>query len=158
MSDGTKLIPIAWIWCRTIKSPDPSWPGHVPLVGSWELSRKNGKPTVWIEPLIDQETKKISFKVREGGVAPKGIVNRNGATCIATGATMSLAHIREEGKAGKLGVQLMAIVCEGKNGRVYTEVDDTDTPILEIEKLDLGPISLNTRDFRTGLYLSLIHI
>ena len=41
---GEKLTPIAWIWARTVKSPDPSWPGHVPLVASWTLVNKPSKP------------------------------------------------------------------------------------------------------------------
>lgn len=152
LADGTKRTPIAWIWCRTIKSPDPAWQGHVPLVGSWELSRKPGKETTWIQPIVDHTNMTISYKIRHGGTAPKGIVSRNGAVCVATGASMSLAHIREEGKAGRLGVQLMAIVCEGKKGREYVEPSPEDVQEIDFQKLSLGPISTNSRDFRTGLY------
>ena len=38
--NGEKLTPIAWIWARTVESPDPSWSGHVPLVASWTLSKQ----------------------------------------------------------------------------------------------------------------------
>ena len=51
--NGEKLTPIAWIWARTVESPDPSWSGHVPLVASWTLSKRPGKPKAWIEPIID---------------------------------------------------------------------------------------------------------
>ena len=53
--DGEKLTPIAWIWARTVESPDPSWSGHVPLVASWTLAKRPGKPKVWIEPIVDRE-------------------------------------------------------------------------------------------------------
>lgn len=66
--NGDRLTPIAWIWARTVESPDPSWSGHVPLVASWTLARKPGKPTVWIEPIIDRGTQSISYEIREGGV------------------------------------------------------------------------------------------
>jgi putative DNA methylase len=46
LPDGSKATPIAWIWARTVESPDPSWPGPVPLVRSWVLAKKPGKPVV----------------------------------------------------------------------------------------------------------------
>ena len=51
---GERLTPIAWIWARTVESPDPSWSGHVPLVASWTLSKRPGKPTVWVKPVIER--------------------------------------------------------------------------------------------------------
>lgn len=47
---GTKHTPIAWIWARTVESPDPAWSGHMPLVASWVLAKRPGKPVVWVEP------------------------------------------------------------------------------------------------------------
>ena len=40
--NGEKITPIAWIWARTVISPDPSWSGHVPLVASWTLAKQTG--------------------------------------------------------------------------------------------------------------------
>lgn len=152
LPDGTSATPIAWIWARTVKSPDPSWPEHVPLVRSWELSRKPGKPTVWIEPLIDHESRTITYKVRSGGEVPGGLVGRQGATCLATGSQISLNYIREEGRAGRHGVSLMAIVADGKNGRLYLEPTATDLPKIEEAKPELGQIPVNPRDFKTPNY------
>ena len=87
--DGEKLTPIAWIWARTVESPDPSWSGHVPLVASWTLAKRPGKPKVWIEPIIDRDTQSISYEIREGGEPSlERTVDRGGGTCIATGAAM----------------------------------------------------------------------
>jgi putative DNA methylase len=64
---GGKATVIAWIWARTVPSPDPAFSDvQVPLAASFLLSTKKGKET-WIEPLIDKSTKSISFKVRRGG-------------------------------------------------------------------------------------------
>ncbi len=65
--DGEKLTPIAWCWARTVRSPDPSWDGHVPLVSSWVLRNKKGKPKVWVEPVVDPSSRTISYKVNGGG-------------------------------------------------------------------------------------------
>jgi adenine-specific DNA methylase/very-short-patch-repair endonuclease len=62
----------------------------------------------------------IRFVVKSGqGKAPEGTVGRKGAKCIACGTPVALDHVRQEGRAGRMGAQLMAIVAEGQNGRVY---------------------------------------
>ncbi len=62
--DGEKLTPIAWIWARTVESPDPTWNGHVPLVKSWTLRKaKGGKPEVWVEPVVDHVTQSVGYRV-----------------------------------------------------------------------------------------------
>ena len=119
--DGEKLTPIAWIWARTVESPDPSWSGHVPLVASWTLSKKKGKPTVWIEPIIDRDSQTISYEIREGGdPIHERTVNRGNGTCIATGAAIPGSHIRAEGRSSRMGCQLIAVVSQGDRGRAYT--------------------------------------
>ncbi|MCX6403860.1 MAG: DUF1156 domain-containing protein [Actinobacteria bacterium] len=119
LPDGSSGKPIAWIWARTIQSPDPSWLGHVPLVRSWELVKKPGKPTIWVKAHVDSDTREISYEVVTGGTPNDGNVNRQGATCIATGSTIPLKMIKEAGKRGELGEQLLAVVAESSNGRVY---------------------------------------
>ncbi len=116
---GAKATPIAWIWARTVKSPDPSWPGQVPLVRSWTLSKKLGKPVIWIEPIVNKSDKSVSYQIREGGTPPDGNVNRHGATCIATGTAIPFGYIRSEAQAGRMKESLMAVVTDGPRGRVY---------------------------------------
>jgi putative DNA methylase len=118
-ADGLIVNPISWIWARTVKSTDPSWPEPVPLVRSWVLAKRPGKPVIWIEPIVDHELRKISYLIREGGSPPEGNVNRNGATCIATGASIPFSYIRDEASSGRMSESLIAIVAEGQNGRVY---------------------------------------
>ena len=93
--DGEKLTPIAWIWARTVESPDPSWSGHVPLVASWTLAKRPGKPKVWIEPIIDRETQTINYKIREGGEPTYERTCSGGkGTCLATGAAIPAPYIK----------------------------------------------------------------
>ena len=118
--DGEKLTPIAWIWARTVESPDPSWSGHVPLVASWTLAKRPGKPKVWIEPIIDRGAMTISYEIREGGEPSQGRnVNRAGGACVATGAAMSLDYIRAEARAVQMAQQLLAVAAQGERGRTY---------------------------------------
>ena len=113
--NGEKLTPIAWIWARTVKSPDPSWSGHVPLVASWTLAKKPGKPKAWIQPIIDRNAQTISYEIREGGEPTHERTCSGGnANCIATGAAISASYIKSESRAGRMGHQLMAVVVKGR--------------------------------------------
>ena len=152
LKDGTKATPIAWIWARTVKSPDPSWLGFVPLVRSWELVRKKGRPSIWIGAEIDEENSSFIYRINEGGSAPSGTVGRQGGVCLATGASITLNYIRSEGRAGRLGRELIAVVCEGGNGRVYLPPDLCQYSEISKPKLELGAIPDNPRDFKTPNY------
>ena len=119
---GVEATVIAWIWARTVQSPDPSWDGHVPLVRSWILHKAtSNRPVVWAEPVIDRSTREISYRIRKGGDPLEGTVERVGGTCLATGTPIRFEHIREQGRRGLLGRSLVAIVCEGSKGRTYVE-------------------------------------
>ncbi len=81
--DGEKLTPIAWLWARTVRSPDPAWDGHVPLVSSWALCKKKGRPEVWVAPMVDRVTQTINYRVdygergaEERGAGGRGSVER----------------------------------------------------------------------------------
>src|SRR5690606_39136592 len=108
---------IAWLWARTVKCPNPACGAQMPLVRSFELSKKKGRQA-WVEPRVDPQTRRISFEVKTGsGKAREGTVNRRGATCLACGSPVPFDHIRAEGKAKRMGAQVMAIATEGQNGR-----------------------------------------
>lgn len=123
LPDGGTATPIAWIWARTVKSPDPSWPGHVPLVRSWELAKRPGRPVVWIEPIVDRESKTITYEIREGGTPPASTVKAGKATCLATGVPIQLKDIDSAATNGGTGTALLAVVVEGHRGRTYVAAE-----------------------------------
>ena len=110
----------AWLWARTVASPNPAAKGaHVPLVRSFWLSSKPGKKA-WIEPVVDQNTMTYRFEVRTGEGEPRpGTIGKKGDVCVLTGSPITREYIRGEGKAGRMAVRLMAIVAEGQRGRIY---------------------------------------
>ena len=129
-ANGERLTPIAWIWARTVESPDLTWSGHVPLVKSWILRKKKGKPVVWVEPIVDRDTQTITYEVREGGEPSDGTVNRGNGVCIATGAAIPGDYIKAEGQAGRMGEHLIAVVAEGTAGRAYCTPLSSDVPAI----------------------------
>ena len=134
--DREELTPIAWIWIRTVPSPDPAWSGQVPLVKTWELKRRPGKPKFWFEPVVDRQRQKISFRIREGGEPTlEPTMRRGNGVCLATGAAMTNEYIVEQFNAGNSSVQLVAIVADGGRGRgrVYLEADRDQINASEVD-------------------------
>jgi putative DNA methylase len=116
---GGDATVVAWLWARTVKCPNPACGAPMPLVRSFWLSTKAGNKA-WIEPSVDHATGVTSFKTRTGNGEPReSTVNRLGATCLACAIPVPFGHVRAEGKAGRMGAQLMAIVAEGVRGRIY---------------------------------------
>jgi putative DNA methylase len=160
---GGEATVIAWIWARMVPSPDPAFAGvQVPLVSSFVLSSKKGRE-VWIEPLVNRLTKSIDYRVREGGTkaeiekASLGTTagKRQAFRCIMSDAAIPYDHIRQAGKAGEMGETLLAIVAEGKRGRIYIEPSDVQMNIARSAKPSWKPETLlpdNPRDFKTPNY------
>ena len=118
---GGEANVIAWIWARTVRSPDPSWNGHVPLVRSWVLRKaKKNKPAVCVEPIVDRSTLTVSYRIREGDEATAGTVGRRGATCLATGTPISFDYIANQGRRRLMARTPIALVAEGHRRRVYS--------------------------------------
>lgn len=121
---GQQLTVIAWLWARTVASPNPAANGaHVPLVRSFWLSTKKGKEA-YVKPFVDRSTSEVRFEVHAGqprnGFDPSnGTVTRNGGICLVTSSPIPLAHVRLEGKSQRLRVRLMAIVVDGGKSRLY---------------------------------------
>lgn len=154
---GKKLTPIAWIWARTVASPDPAWHGHVPLVPSWLLAKKPGKPLIWVEPVVDQEREEVTYAVRIGGEPTADrTVDRGIGSCLATGAAIPGDYIKNAGRSGAMGAQLMAIVAEGGRARAYlpanaeheTIARDVDLP----QSLPAGAMSTHPQYMGTPRY------
>ena len=135
---GGEATVIAWIWARAVKCPNPACGCEMPLVHSFELSKKKGN-TAWIEPLYD-EGKKLSFKVHhEGKPKIEGTVSRKGAVCPNCGAPVEYPYVRTESVEGRMSSALMAIVGEGKNGRIYLDADIEHRSAADVEKPENYP-------------------
>ncbi len=123
---------IAWLWARTVKCPNPACGCQMPLAASFKLSTKKGKEA-WVEPIINRTKNPplIRFEVKTGkGTPPESPKTGRGAKfrCLACEQPTDDKYIKSEGKAGRMDVQLMAVVVEGNRKRIYV------SPTLEHEK------------------------
>ncbi|GMV81899.1 MAG: hypothetical protein AMXMBFR7_30830 [Planctomycetota bacterium] len=121
---GKKLTVIAWLWARTVKSPNPAFAKvDVPLASTFMLSTKAGKEA-YVEPVIENGGYRFTVKVgkpKNAEGAKNGTKLSRGANfqCLMSGTPISGEYIKAEGQAGRMGARLMAIVAEGERGRVY---------------------------------------
>ena len=118
---GRKLTVIAWLWARTVKSPNPAFANvDVPLVSSFALSTKSGREA-YVEPII--ENGGYRFTIHAGSPPPaakNGTKIAKGANfhCVMSGTAITAGYIRSEAQAGRMGARLMAIIAEGDRQRV----------------------------------------
>jgi len=121
---GQKLTVIAWLWARTVKSPNPAFRKvEKPLASTFMLSTKPGKEA-WVEPVIGRQGYRFTVQVgkpKDPEAAKAGTKLARGANfrCVMSGTPIAGDYIKAEGKAGRMGARLTAIVGEGERGRVY---------------------------------------
>ena len=138
---GKKLTVIAWIWARTVKSPNPAFSNvNVPLVSTFMLSTKPGKEAC-VVPVIEGGSYRFTVKMGK----PKNVeAAKNGTKtggsgnsflCLMSGTPMPFSYIRSEAKLGRMGACMMAIVAEGDRGRIYLQ----PTPEMEAIALSAKP-------------------
>lgn len=154
LPDGRKATVIAWIWARTVTCPNPACRATMPLVRSFWLGKKKGKET-WVRPIIEGSS--VRFEIGHGRTGPpiEGTVSRTGATCLVCNTPVPLAHIRTEGKAGRMGAQLMAIVAKGNRERIYLPPDPEHEKAADVPRPKGVPeteIPFNPRDLRAPNY------
>lgn len=122
---GKDLPAIAWIWTRTVRSPDPAARGaHVPLMSTFWLSNKKGSE-VWLEPVVDRASVAWRFAIHTGPPKDRMAVRtgtKNGSggfRCLVTDTPIPFEYIRSEGAHGKIRLAMVAIVAELPRKRVY---------------------------------------
>ena len=161
---GKELTVIAWLWARTVASPDPKMRGaHVPLASSFVLSSKKGREVI-VRPVVNRDEGSYRFTVKASGIGVDELARAKSGTtvgkrkafqCLISEAPVPYDHIRMEGKAGRMGARLMAVVAEGNRGRVYLEPAEEMEAVSQVVEPTWRPESElpdNPRDFKTPNY------
>lgn len=157
---GQKLTAIAWLWARTVKSPNPAFAQvDVPLASTFMLSTQAGKEAN-VEPVIEDGGYRFTVKVGKPKDAERAKLGttagkRSAFNCLMSGVPVTYDHIRAEGKAGRMGARLMAIVAEGTRGRVYLSPTSEQDAVARKAKPEWKPEMVlpdNPRDFKTPNY------
>jgi len=157
---GRRLTVIAWLWARTVKSPNPAFSSiDVPLVTTFMLSTKLGKE-VYVEPLIEKGNYSFAVRVGKPSNVEKTMLGtsagkRSAFKCIMSATPIPYDYIRSEGQAGRMGVRLMSIIVESDQGKIYLPpikaFEDVANSAQPLWKPDVA-LPMNPRDFKTPNY------
>lgn len=154
---GTEHTVIAWIWARTVISPNPANPIETPLVRSWWLSKRKGKEA-WVKAIVVDG--QVRYEVQHNADGPKKdedgtIKHGKGAWTVGDGTPFSYDYVRESGKRGEIGAHLIGIVAEGNPGRLYLSPTPEHIQAAKVDAGDagiIGEIATNPRWFSPPAY------
>ena len=156
-----KLTVIAWLWARTVKSPNPAFAKvDVPLASTFILSTKVGKEA-YIEPTIEGAGYRFMVKVgkpKDAKAAKSGTKSGSSGSsflCLMSGAPMTFDYLRNEARGGRMGARLMAVVAEGVRGRVFLSPTDAMETVAQQANPDWKPdveFFQQALGFRVGNY------
>jgi putative DNA methylase len=127
-----RAMTIAWIWARTATCPNPACGIEMPLVRSWWLGTKKGKEAYVVPVVVDDADapsgRRVEFaighdKAKGPTASTDGTLGRQGAVCVACQFAVERKYLRDEGRAKRLGSQLLAIVADGNRRRIYIAPD-----------------------------------
>jgi len=124
------LVPVAYLWTRTVRCKNPSCGATVPLVRQTWLRKKKDRYAA-LRMIAPKGEKRVRFEVVESrtekglGFDPAGFSKGGNATCPFCGTVADSGYVKQEGQAGRIGRQMMALVCTrpGRQGKVYLSVE-----------------------------------
>ena len=122
----------------------------------------------------DPARRRVDFGIErdapEGGAAQKrahdralgiGTMSGSGAACRCCGAVATMADIRAEGRAGRMGARMTAVVVDGQQGKEYRLPTEAETAAARVGREDLDALYAEipsacrrSRFARTGLLAS----
>ncbi len=129
---GTKVKAVAYLWARTIKCPNPVCGFQIPLLTTFNLSKKYNKA---IKPKINNEKKIIEFDVIDGFAdGDKGTQQARGKNfaCLACKQAASESYLGDEFKNKRNGSQMVAIVAIGAKNKIYLPVNEEQIKVANL--------------------------
>ena len=144
---GGNATVIAWIWSRTVPSPDPAFSDvHVPIASSFLMSSKTGQES-WIEPRIDKSKRIIRYTVRNGGTKAEIASAKNGTKlgrgasfqCLVSGSAITPDYVKRCGKMNEMSQTLMSILVQKNRKRFFVEPQQGQEEVAESANPDWAP-------------------
>jgi putative DNA methylase len=113
---------VAYLWARTVRCKGCR--ATIPLLKTRWLC-KTPRKTIALEMTCNADRSGVTFAVRELAKAERGkfdgsgTMTRSGAKCPCCPAQMSMEELRLEGRAGRMGTVMTAVVTEGAGGKGF---------------------------------------
>ena len=122
---------VAYLWARTVSCKQCR--AILPLLKTRWLCKKDNKRvlldmeptpnhtgvTFSVQPGVPQNGGNTAQRREHDKRIGAGTMSRTGATCPCCGAIMTMSDIRYEGRSGRLGAAMTAVVVDGAKGKEY---------------------------------------
>ncbi|MHA1829293.1 MAG: DUF1156 domain-containing protein, partial [Candidatus Heimdallarchaeaceae archaeon] len=135
-NDPDGSVPVAYLWARTVKCPNPSCGAEIPLIRQYWLCKKENKK-IALKPIVNQKEKRVDFKIVEGKKIDfdpsQGTMKKGTATCLVCGNTADGKYIRKESQEGRMGQRMTTVVLTHpkKKGKIYRLATQKDVEVFE---------------------------
>lgn len=145
-ADKDGSIPVAFLWARTVKSPDPTVNATIPLLRQMWLCKKS-KRKVALRMTPNQKTGRCDFTIAEGKQIDfdpdDGTMKRGQAICPFTKTVANSKYLQSQGNAGHIGDQLLAVVTTrpGRQGKSYRVPTSHDIECFEAARQAVGTMT-----------------
>ncbi|HET6144283.1 MAG TPA: DUF1156 domain-containing protein [Candidatus Acidoferrales bacterium] len=125
------LMPVGYLWTRTVTCKNPRCRATIPLIKQNWLCKKAGR-YVALKIIAPKGKQQVRFEIVEAqtergiGFDPEVGSRGGNATCPFCGTVADSEYVKIEGCAGRMFTQLMAVACTrpGKQGKVYLAAED----------------------------------
>ncbi len=138
---------VAYLWTRTAECGGCR--SEVPLLKTrWLCKKSSPVKRVRLTMKPDPESRRVDFGIERDVPSPtgsvarkrahdqrlgKGIMSRSGATCPRCGAVAGMRELRAQGRSGRLGARMVAVVIDGQKGKEYRLPTDLDLAAAEVD-------------------------
>jgi len=135
-NDPDGSIPVAYLWARTVRCPNPNCGAEIPLIRQYWLCNKSNRK-VSLKPVVNKKEKRIDFEIVEGKKIDfkpeEGTMKRGSATCLVCGHTADGNYIRKESQQGRMGQRMTTVVLTHpkKSGKIYRLATQKDIEVFE---------------------------
>jgi len=126
--------PIAYLWARTVRCPNPACGATIPLIRQTWLCKKEKKKVAY-RVIPDEKTKRCRFEIVKGDDIDfdpsEGTMRRDSTSCPFCGYAVPGKQLRHIGKSEGLGEQPICIVVQGAKGKDYVPIDECSNEAFE---------------------------
>ena len=140
---------VAYLWARTVRCANCR--AELPLLKTRWLCKKPGK-RILLQVTPREDGSGVDFALEhgvpegEGNAARRrehdrrlgaGTMSRTGAKCPCCSAVATMADLRNEGRAGRLGERMTAVVVAGQQGKEYRLPTDAEIAVAAVSEDEL---------------------
>ncbi|MDE0105407.1 MAG: DUF1156 domain-containing protein [Bryobacterales bacterium] len=145
---------VACLWARTAECGGCR--AEIPLLKTrWLCKKSDPVKRVLLTMSVASESCRIDFNIRAdvpvsaGSVASKraqdqelgkGTMSRSGAACPCCGAVTKMKELRAQGRSGRLGSRMIAVVIDGQKGKEYRLPTDEDLAAARVDADEIAAV------------------